>query len=788
MKNSEDQEGQLAIQEELQKFNEDSHGTPSILIIADIDDLKINYINPGVLACCGIEPESVLKGERDFYKEIIHPEDYLVYMEHLASCKKLKDWVEKEIIIRIKEKNNSWSQYCFKDRLYKWTPQSGQNLVLSTAYKVPFIALTKKEQENLCDLVGEPEQKKSRYKTLLDSIDEAYCIIEMIFDRKGNPVDYLFLETNPAFNLHVDLGEVTGKTIRELVPEHEDFWFTIYGEIAVTGKAKRFQESAKGLGNVWFDVFAFKVGNVYSRKIAVLFHNITQKKRDEDNLRKSREELETKAKERQQELQENTELLQTVFDNSNLAIAVFKTLYDKKGAVKDFLFVQVNKVLQELYLEQDVIGSTYLETSQYGVEMGIYDAFIRVMDTGEPMDQEFYFDKKGYNHWFRITARKQNNLLIIAIEDVTVKKAESQKLKEIMRFNRQLVQTSPDTILILNLSNYKVRYINQDMLTRAGMTKEKIHGMTLQDILLYVHPRDREKLIVFHKQILKSSEDEIHDLEFRLKTKGSDWEWFNARGKIFNRKNENWVEEYVLLVRNITEQKNTQRALINAEKLSIQGEVARTLAHELRNPLASIRMATDVMKHKLDGPQKESMENYLEILSRSTKVLNNLVSNLLNSTNYSPAVLEKVDLAECVQDSINQAADRIYLTGIKVIKKFNKGPYFILADREKLNIALLNIIVNASEATNPDEGIIELTIKKHKTDYMLTITDNGHGLEKEQIDRLFDAFYTNKESGAGIGLTSVKNILEEHDAQIKVISAPNEGSTFQLFFHNVEIN
>lgn len=496
---------------------------------------------------------------------------------------------------------------------------------------------------------------------------------------------------------------------------------------------------------------------------------------------------------RQEELLESAELLQTVFDTTNLAIAVFQALYDDQGGVKDFLFVRVNKVLQDMYLEEDVLGRTYTETSKHGVEMGIFDALKEVMETGEVLDKEFFFDKQDYKNWFRMMARRQNNLLIASIEDITRRKVEShklkaamRKLKEAMRFNNQLVETSPDTILIINLTDYKVRYINKDMLARAGMTKKRIKNMTLPDILPYIHPRDRENIINFHKKILKSSDNEILDIEFRVKTKGSNWEWFNVRGKIFNRKNEDWVEEYVLLVRNITEQKNTQQALVNAEKLSIQGEVARTFAHELRNPLASIRMATDVLKKKLDLPEKGPLENYFTILSRSTKVLNNLVSHLLNSSNYSPAFLEKVDLAEIVDETITQAADRIYLTGIKVVKNY-KGPYHILADKGKLKIALLNIIVNASEATNPDEGIIELVIKEHKTDFMLSIIDNGHGLEQEQINKLFDAFYTNKSTGIGIGLSSVKNILEEHDAQITASSKPNIGTTFKILFQNVDM-
>jgi signal transduction histidine kinase len=288
-----------------------------------------------------------------------------------------------------------------------------------------------------------------------------------------------------------------------------------------------------------------------------------------------------------------------------------------------------------------------------------------------------------------------------------------------------------------------------------------------------------------HRRLLKSSDDDIHDIEIRLKLQRTSWEWFSVRGKVFHRRDESWVEEYVLLVRNIHNLKNTKKALLKAEKLSIQGELARTFAHELRNPLASIGMVTEVISTKL-AEEKENYTTYLEILTRSTKTLNNLVNNLLNSANYTPSVLKKQNLAEILDDTINMASDRIYLSGIKVIKNYN-GPYSIMADKEKLEIALLNIIVNASEATIPQEGIIKLEVKKHKTDFQLSITDNGHGLEQEEIDSLFEAFYSKKETGMGVGLSSVKNILEEHDAPIKVESTPEEGTTFNIYFQNAAL-
>ncbi len=609
----------------------------------------------------------------------------------------------------------------------------------------------------------------------------------MIFDQKGKAIDYLFLETNPSFEKQISLKNVKGKTMRELIPEHEEFWFKIYGEIALTGRPKRFQKRAEKLDNSWFDVYAYRVGDETSRKVVVLFHNITRQKQKEKKLLRTKEKLEKKAKKRKKELIESTELLQTVFDTTDVAIAVFQTLYDSNGVIKDFLFVRINKALEEMYSKKNPLGYTYTETSKHGVGMGIFDALKNTMKTGEALDTEFFFDKEGFNHWFRLITRRQNDLLIASFEDITKRKSETQKLEETMRFNEQLVQTSPDTILIINLNDYQVRYINQDMLKRAGMTKERILGMALPDILPYFHPRDREKVMDFHRKILKSSNNEIQDIEFRVKTKSSNWEWFHARGKIFNRKSKTWVDEYVVLVRNITEQKNIQRALINAEKLSIQGEVARTFAHELRNPLASIGMANDLIKKKLPESQRDQVESYFKILSRSTKVINNLITDLLNSANYSPVILRKEDLAKIVNDVVNQAADRIYLVGIKIIINF-KGPYYIMADKEKLEIAILNIIINASEATIPDEGVIELNIEEHKSDFKLSITDNGHGLEKEQIDKLFNAFYTNKTSGLGIGLSSVKNILDEHDAHITVCSIPKKGTTFNLFFHNTEMD
>ena len=363
--------------------------------------------------------------------------------------------------------------------------------------------------------------------------------------------------------------------------------------------------------------------------------------------------------------------------------------------------------------------------------------------------------------------------------------SKNEELESAIRFKKQLVRTSPETILIINLNDLNVRYINKDIYPEEGLNREKILGMPIIDILPFIHPRDRENIMDFHKKLLKSQDDDVHDLELRLKLKRDSWEWFSVRGKIFHRRDKDWVDEYVLLVRNISAKKETQKALMNAEKYSILGEVAKTLAHELRNPISSISMATDIIVKKMDASHKNENDKYLKILKRSTDTLNNLVSNLLNTTNYSQPDLKCHDLAEIVECTLLKASDRIYLTGIEIDKIYEVS-HKILADKEKLEIALLNIIVNASEAMVPQEGIIKILIRNFNNNVELSISDNGHGMEQEQIDNLFDVFYTTKKNGIGVGLNAVKTILEDHEAKIEVSSTINKGTTFKILFPSID--
>ena len=123
-------------------------------------------------------------------------------------------------------------------------------------------------------------QSEEKFRTLFESMDEGFCVIEMLFV-EGRPIDYRFLQVNPAFEKHTGLRDAEGKRMRELTPDHDEHWFEVYGRVAISGEPIRFVSEAKALEGRWFDVYAFRLGDATSRTVALLFNDITPRKEAE---------------------------------------------------------------------------------------------------------------------------------------------------------------------------------------------------------------------------------------------------------------------------------------------------------------------------------------------------------------------------------------------------------------------------------------------------------------------------------------------------------------------------
>ena len=232
------------------------------------------------------------------------------------------------------------------------------------------------------------------------------------------------------------------------------------------------------------------------------------------------------------------------------------------------------------------------------------------------------------------------------------------------------------------------------------------------------------------------------------------------------------------IIHDITKIKMAEAANLQAEKLAANERLIRMLAHEIRNPLNNIILSIDQL---LPLEKDEMAKNFMDIIQRNSLRINNIITELLNLAKPSELVLVEQSLQEIIDESLSRTGDRIKLQNIQVKKNYPSETVLIQADREKLVIAFTNIIINAIEAMSSN-GLLTITITSSDDGYEVCIKDNGKGIPRENLSRLFEPFFTMKKNGMGFGLTVSYTILQSHNAKIKVHSKENEGTSFQINF------
>ena len=233
------------------------------------------------------------------------------------------------------------------------------------------------------------------------------------------------------------------------------------------------------------------------------------------------------------------------------------------------------------------------------------------------------------------------------------------------------------------------------------------------------------------------------------------------------------------IIHDITNIKKAELANLQAEKLAANERLVRMLAHEIRNPLNNIILSTEhLMPTGDDDPQKD----FLEIIQRNSVRINQIISELLNLASPAELVFEQHSLQEIMEESLSRASDRISLNKISVDKSFPEDPLVVAADRKKLVIAFTNILINAVEAMEVAKGNLTVKLDTATDHYNIIIQDNGKGIPKEFLSKLFDPFFTMKKNGMGLGLTASYSIIQSHKARVHVESNVNEGTRFEIAF------
>ena len=334
---------------------------------------------------------------------------------------------------------------------------------------------------------------------------------------------------------------------------------------------------------------------------------------------------------------------------------------------------------------------------------------------------------------------------------------------------RNIFELSKDAVFIAN-KNLFFQDMNGATSDMLGYTKQELLEKSIYDLIA-------EEPIKALLQKYLYENGEVNDLELELVTKSGDRRIciFSLTAPVES------TEELSFqgLIHDITNIKKAEKANLQVEKLGATGRLVRTLAHEVRNPLNNINMSVEQLSH---DTVSEEAPVFLDIIQRNSKRIGDLITELLDTSRPTELVFDRCTLQGIMDESIAEALDRITLQRTNMQIRYCNEQCHIMANKEKLKIAFLNIIINAVEAMPASNGELDIDITTNNLIHTVVIKDNGCGIPEEHISRLFEPYFTSKRNGMGLGLAATLNILQAHKAHIDVSSVIGQGTVFTISF------
>jgi PAS domain S-box-containing protein len=376
---------------------------------------------------------------------------------------------------------------------------------------------------------------QQRYRTLFESIDEGFCLIQMLFDAHGQPTDYRFLEANAAFESHTGLHEAIGRTARELVPQLDASWFRLYGNVAVTGQAIRVENHAPAM-NRWFEVYASRAGEPELQQVAVVFKDITERKQTEQALRES----EARAHQAAAQAEAERRLLDAVLEAAPAGIIV---------AEASGKLVRMNPANERLWGIVPHSGSV----EEYGEWKGWWaDGSER---HGRPLEAEEWamaralrgetapvdiveiepFGAPGTRRTMLNSAAPvrdaEGRILgaVIAQMDITARVEAEAAVRKNEERHRLVSRATNDVIWDWDLETNQLDW-NEAVLAHLGCTREEL-GHSVEDWYSRIHPEDRERVVAGIHAAIHGSQESWTD-EYRFQRSDGSYAAFLDRGYI----------------------------------------------------------------------------------------------------------------------------------------------------------------------------------------------------------------------------------------------------------------
>lgn len=330
---------------------------------------------------------------------------------------------------------------------------------------------------------------------------------------------------------------------------------------------------------------------------------------------------------------------------------------------------------------------------------------------------------------------------------------------------KSLVENSMDMIAIL--CQEKWEYVNKAglRLLEAETESELIGG----SVFAFLDPKHHD------------------DLRRRLSSLGPggaygplEQEWYTVRNKLIHTEvvvsASTWAGKPAVqvIVRDISERKKNEELLINSEKLYVAGQLAAGIAHEIRNPLTSLKGFLQLL-----ATGRGSSGNYFDIMKSELNRIESIVSEMLMLSKPQVYELTHRDAREIVFDTVNLLAPQALLDSIEVETDLGQEPLWVHGVENQIKQVVLNVLKNAIEAMTGG-GTIRVSCLREQGEVVIRIADQGPGIGEEQLSKMGQPFYTTKEKGTGLGLMVSYKIVDNHGGRIRATSELGSGTTVDI--------
>lgn len=384
--------------------------------------------------------------------------------------------------------------------------------------------------------------------------------------------------------------------------------------------------------------------------------------------------------------------------------------------------------------------------------------------------------KNGSYFWFETTIKQLDHTdggsehILGVGRNITERKRSEKKLRAAMERMESFIQNNVDPILIMDLDSI-VLQVNEAFEKRFGWTADEIVGQPLEHLGLI--PPGKMEEAERNVALLKSGKS-LKGYETVRQCK--DGTKLNVLVTAFPMKDERGrLSGWSASLRDMTDRKHAEELMINSEKLSLAGQLAAGIAHEIRNPITAIKGFIQLMRTGHAGKKE-----YFDIIASEITRIEMILSELLILAKPQTVKFERQDIRVLLAQVTTLLDTQAILNNVQIVTEFSPGITHISCDENQLKQVFINFIKNAIEAM-PGGGEVVIRLKREGTDRIkLSIIDQGCGIPEHVLDRIGQPFYTTKENGTGLGFMVSKRIIENHQGTVRVTSRENSGTTVEV--------